>query len=253
MGNFFSELYKGLRAVGVGFKDARRAVREERNAQRTEQAFAEQFGVSFDELVRRAVEPRIERIVVDILQRHLPSLLPRALPDVLWQLAQDGPALGQPAQAGGEGTADPGTLVACLSRSNGAYWGVAPAGEAPDRSTAAFHAFLSYDTEEGEYTINMLEGLAQVVGYDQKHVAGTSVGSTDENHKNWWCWLEWTQSTNSWSLESANSQPSMSGDLNVPLWKFTWAADGAGQLIQYVEGAILLTWTVNALDVDSAS
>lgn len=194
--------------------------------------FAKSFGVPFELAAVMAIQPRMKELVRD------------ALPDILNALAE-----GNPGVDGGEYD---GTLVASLDRQHGAFWGAAPAGEGPDRSTAAFHAFLSYDTEEEKYTINMLEGVAQVVGYAQRHIAGGTFESTDENHKNWWCWLEWTQSTNSWSLESSNSQPTMAGDLNAPLWKFTWAADGAGELVQYIEGAILLVWTVNALDVDSA-
>lgn len=242
MSNIFSELYKGLRSMGFGFKESRQAVFDERKAQRAEDTFGKAFGVSIDELVRRSAEPRIERMVLDILNRHLPTLLPRALPKVLWQLAQDGPL-------GTGGTEDPGTLVACLSRSNGAYWGVAPDGGGGNRS--AFHASLVYDTEEKKYTITMLEGYAQVVGYSQQHVPGAFFSSKEVS---WWCWLQWTQSTDSWSLQSANAQPqSMGGDLNVPLWKFTWAADGNGELVQYVEGAILMAMTVNALDVDAAA
>lgn len=228
----FAERF-GIDTEKLSWKTKRRAAAMERDIEEGEKQFAKAFGMDF------------ESAVVNVLQRRMPALLPFMLPDILFQLAQGDAAVN---------TSDK-PFVACLHKV-GAFWGEAPAGEVPDRSTAAFHAFLSYDTERGRYTINMLEGTAQVVGYVRQYIAAdTFVSFDDGNLQNWWCWLEWTQNTDTWELQSSQSDPGgeFGGTLNVPLWKFTWAANGAGQLVQFVEGAVLLPWTINALDVDSAS
>ena len=233
MGNFLRDMYKRLRGDGASFREARQAVREERASQEAEDAFAKAFGAPFDELARRA------------MQRHLAELLPNALPDPLFALAQDGIALGSPSSD------DPGTLVASLSRATGAYWGPAP--ESVPASTAAFHATATWDGEK--YSVSMLEGSAQVVRHTTRFVSG---GPWEVTTGSIWVWLKWTRGdgsnttgNNQWEVKKNDSEPAMDGDLNVPLFKFTFGANGNGTLVQYIEGSVYLAWTVNALDVDA--
>ncbi len=245
MGNFFSELYKGLRSVGMGFRDGRRAVREERNAQRTERAFAEQFGVSFESLVQRVVEPRIERTVVDILARHLPTLLPRALPEVLWRLSQDSPALGAPAEGESEGEDDPGTLVACLSRSNGAYWGNAPEGG----GNYGFKVWIGGDKSK-KNRVHVSAGTAQFWGGKVKTYDEAELGQA-ANGKYVYAVLNLSDGWN-----SALSYGNMTGqnadkEVWVPIARISGNANDGFAVTQLHGGNIVIPAVTNAVDVQA--
>jgi hypothetical protein len=235
---FLGKLYQAFREAGLSFKESRKATREEKAEMDAQSAFAAAFGASFDELFTRAA------------QRQLPLLLPHALPDILWRLATPP---DREAVESGE------TLAAVIDAEHGAHWGAAPQGG--EKNNSAFHATAAWDPEEDAYTVSMRPGTAQVVGKSLQNISAADVtaagGPWTVRSGGLWCWLEWdsaaTGNTPPWTLHAAAARPNpMGGDLNVPLWRFTYAADGEGDLLQLVEGGILLTWTVNALDVDDA-
>lgn len=122
-------------------------------------------------------------------------------------------------------------------------------------SNLAFHASVD-DQEEGDttYTVRMKDGYAQVVGYDNynQHIDNEVFHNVSSNL---WVWLEWTYSPGgggTWSCEHSEDSnvPSMGGDLNVPIFRF-YLDRGEPNITQFVEGNILVPWTINALDVDN--
>ena len=241
MGNVFRDMFKELREKGAGFLEARRSVREEIRSRQSEEAFGRQFGTSFDELVRRAVEPRLERMVLEIVQRHLERLLPDALPQPLWQLAQAEDALG------GTGE-DPGPLAAFLSRSRGAYWGD-PAGDGNEAN--AFHASMKYDGERHRYTITYAGGTATRIGGESETFPGGSKSSTGANV---YAWLVYdppdkADGKGRWTMKFGTEFPDAEdGAIVVPLWHFDFASGGKGTLTRETEGLVFLPMMNNVVD-----
>lgn len=224
-------------------KESREVERMAKAYDGLEKSFSQAFGLPFELAVRAAIAP------------HMAVMVREALPDNLAALAHGNPAMTS-------SDPDPGILVASLSRSTGAYWGPAPEGGAAP-STAAFHASVGHDADNSRYLLSMLPGMAQVVGYAQSgllELTNAPMSFPDNSAVSYWVWLEWSQTsgqnTNVWSVRTsagaANATPSMGGDLNVPLFKFWVDSDGDAHIVQLVEGAVLLPWTVNALDVDAA-
>ena len=228
--NVWKRFNDALKAFGASFRERREAIRREQAAEKGREAFEKAFGLPFDEAVRRC------------LMRELPSLVPQFLPEILRDLAAGDAAVAQ----------SNAPFVACLG-TVGAFWGDAPE---VDASTAAFHARAAWDGTK--YTVTMLEGTAQVVRHTVRTVSGGTWTVTSD-HPTLYVWLKWTRGdgsdttgNNKWEVKDSESEPTMNGDLNVPLFKFTFGANGTGELVQYVEGSVMLHWTVNALDVDSA-
>ena len=113
------------------------------------------------------------------------------------------------------------------------------------QNTKDFHAVLEWDQATG-YKISWRGGTASVLGGSP---ATFAAGVRYNVVANLCAFLVFTQSTSQWSASTAASFPAASsGQFVVPLWHFVCAADGAGQLNQDWEGAVLLPLLRNAVD-----
>lgn len=113
---------------------------------------------------------------------------------------------------------------------------------------AAFHAEVTgWNASAGTYAIKWLGGTAQCFGEDPVLIPAGS-GTTTQNRFAYLLYdpeasPKWTPGTSTSGFPSASS-----GQLVIPLWHFTYAADGAGVLTQDFEGGVMVPRLRNAVD-----